>query len=984
MNYHYYQQKGGEETWKPIAASKLSEVADAMFVTILSVSTPITEDYTKEQYADVKYKGPMYFDLDDAESPAGTAINAVELIENLQNEFGLNPECLEIFASGSKGFHILVPEAVFLEKPPAQGFQYLPAVYKEMAFKLAVDSLDMRVYTARKGRMLRQRNVQRENGRYKVCMSFAELKEIADQALVDMEGATQRVVELTSKPRSSLDVFVAEPELNSGLMALFDASRAKVMNAAKKAKKAKKVTLPSELPSFDAMLRGEGLKPDIGFHQIALQVGITAHAKGMDCATLIAAAEGLIQSHQSDGNRYDTPSKRRAELERMWSYTEDNPCYEYGAGAMVALLNHAAPDLRGVAATAEEVQQGIEEGNLGTADGEDDEYTHAGVTLMGSGAYVSTDSGMKRILAMDFKDVTEMVSIDTNGVTVMEANVSVGGRSMGRQTMEVESFNSTSSLNKMTMRHGQAFMGTDPQARGLYMRLVERARRAGNRMYATSREGLDLIHLTFHEDEAMRQPFLVWSDVEKVTTAPHIGDSVKLRFVGFPSPMGHFQTDISKAPNLASWIKDDDNRELLRKVVHSMLNCQRPAYLGKLLGWMVACHWRMLFHRDYSKFPLLHINGSAGAGKTETTKLMSNLHYYMQEPKMLTPTSTIFAVQNAASGSASIPLILDEFKPAEMKADTYDRFKLMLRDAYNCRSVERGGGNRDNSDYRAVHHTQLSAPMCFIAEAAENESALMERVVMLTMVKPPVVDGQAYYANYRFVQANREVLGIIGHYIAASIVRNYNADTLRNEFDQIYEAARTELMLQPGEEDTLTPDQVRKKAGAKDRVVYNYSVAKFGLGKLRSLVKSALKTDEFEAIFQEMDDNMFDSVADLQDQVIPEWLKVLNAFAPMAELEGMMPYRLQETIDYAYLQHAGKNCIEINVSQCYMKYRMYYQATGLKPLFPSPAAFGHALSNVPSLVEKGTNHKLKVQGGTYTLDLDELRDAGFIEPKAKM
>ena len=51
---------------------------------------------------------------------------------------------------------------------------------------------------------------------------------------------------------------------------------------------------------------------------------------------------------------------------------------------------------------------------------------------------------------------------------------------------------------------------------------------------------------------------------------------------------------------------------------------------------------------------------------TETTKLFCNLHYYNTEPKMLTPNSTLFAVSSSIAGSSSIPLVLDEFKPAEM------------------------------------------------------------------------------------------------------------------------------------------------------------------------------------------------------------------------------------------------------------------------------------------------------------------------------
>ena len=81
MNYFYYQMVGGEERWEPIAEDLLGSVGDAMFVTVLSVDAPVGEDYDKEQYAAIKYKGPLYFDLDDAQSPASTAVEVLALIE---------------------------------------------------------------------------------------------------------------------------------------------------------------------------------------------------------------------------------------------------------------------------------------------------------------------------------------------------------------------------------------------------------------------------------------------------------------------------------------------------------------------------------------------------------------------------------------------------------------------------------------------------------------------------------------------------------------------------------------------------------------------------------------------------------------------------------------------------------------------------------------------------------------------------------------
>lgn len=944
-----------------------------MFRTVLTVDVPISDDATKEQLAAVKYKGPLYFDLDDAASPASTAEHAVSLVKKLE-EHGVFASMLEIYASGGKGFHVLVPEECFLVKPPKQGLPNLPAIFKEMAFQLAVPSMDFRVYTARKGRMLRVVNVKRPNGLYKVRLSFEELESIAG---LGKEEGEEYYKKLCSEPRSNLSVEQDAPDLATGLMALFDQCKSKVSKVATKTKKRKPIKLPDNLPSFEALLKGEGLKDDIGFHQIALQVAITAHAKGMGKQALLDAAEGLCATHQSDGYRYNTPTKRREELGRMWDYTEDNPCYEYSSGAIGALLTHSAPDLKGLDVTDEEVQAGI----LNPEDGVvvEDEYEHAGVIMTKRGAFTLTENGPKQLTAMSFDNASELVSTENNQVSVVQADVLIAGSKVGTKVFELDTFNSVSNLNKMTMRYGQSFSGNDVQARGMYMRLVEKARKAKNRMYAVNREGLDVVSIPFHDDPELQQPFMIWADAEGVTPEPKIKDkNVVFKFVGFPDDRGQFQSDLSTSPSLANLVKDEHQKEELKDFLSHMLYCQKPAYLGRLLGWMVACHYRMLFHKLYGKFPLLHVNGAAGQGKTELTKFFATLHYHQQEPKMLTPTSTLFAVQYAAAGSASIPLMLDEFKPAEMTIQNYDRFKLMMRDAYNCRNVERGGGTRDNSDYRAVHTTQLSAPICFIAEAAESESALMERVVLLTLIKPAGVQLTKYKEKFDAAVRNRHFLSSIGQYIAAGIVRKYSLEKLDEEFTPVLAKARRALML-TGEEENLTAEDMMRRSGAKDRTVFNYAVVEFGLRKVQNLVES-LFGKEFNEVFSEMQAGIYDSVEELQAQTLPEWLKVFNCFADMAKADEMAPYHLQEGKDFASVEYDGKTCLEIYARACYFKYRAYMGTARAKPLFPSEAAFVHALSGLTALVAKGAHIELDCPGGSHVFDLDILRSAGFLPP----
>jgi hypothetical protein len=978
MPYFYYQTEGGNEKWKPITVDKLDTIDGAMFRTILSVDVPVGADYTKEQLAEVKYKGPLYFDLDDASSPASTAKHCMSLLSKLE-ELGVFATQVEIYASGGKGFHVLVPEECFMTKPPKAGMTFLPAVYKEMAFSLAVESMDFRVYTARQGRMFRCANVERPNGLYKVRISYAELEAIV--AIEDKKEAEEAYRTLCSQPRRALDIESDAPELATGLLACFDTARSKVTKAATRAKKRKPVTLPKEMPSFDALLRGEGIKSDVGFHQIALQVAITSHARGMSCEELVAAAEGLCANHESDGSRYNTRSKRRDELIRMWNYTDDNPCYEYSAPAMTSILSHVAPDMHGLVVTADEVSEAIQESaNNNGEEVEGAEYAHAGLIMTRQGAFSITEGGARMVTAVSFDNVTELVSADDDRISVVEADMYIAGKKVSTgTTVELDAFNSVSSVNKMLMRHGQVFSGNDVQARGLFLRMIEKARKANRRMYVSNREGLDMIKIAGHENEAVRKGFLVWSDNRGVALPPELVEAgVQMKFVGFPDPYGQFQTDLEDAPRLVEWLREPENKESMRLFLHDLLTCQSASHVGKLLGWQVACYWRMLFHEKFDKFPLLHINGAAGQGKTETTKLFCNLHYYNSEPKMLTPTSTLFAVTHSMAASSSIPLVLDEFKPAEMHPQLYDKFKLLLRDAYNCRAVERGGGTRENSDYRSVHRTQLAAPLIFISEAAESESALMERVVLLTQIQPPAIQRSENYARYSRAVEKKSLLGIIGKYIAASVVKRATPENFSEEFLPIYNSTRRELMLSVDDVD-LSPEMLSKKSGAKERTVFNYSVVKFGLFKLSKLIEG-IYGDEFKELFANMQEHVCSSVDDIQSQTVPEWLKVLNTLTDMTSIDNESPCWLQPGKDYAAVSYNGTDCMEFNLRACYHKYRQYMALSRSKPLFPGEAAFVFAMGNTPALVAKGASVALDVPGGSHVFSLAELRSAGYMAP----
>ena len=137
---------------------------------------------------------------------------------------------------------------------------------------------------------------------------------------------------------------------------LYAKAEAKIEAAGKKRKSAKKdMELLAKFkgafpPSLERVMAGQVVPEGVGSHRIALQVAITSNALGKTEEQMLQACEGLIEKHVSDSPRYGTPAKRRGELSRLFTYTQDNPCYEYSRDAVRRLVpvGMPTPDLDGL------------------------------------------------------------------------------------------------------------------------------------------------------------------------------------------------------------------------------------------------------------------------------------------------------------------------------------------------------------------------------------------------------------------------------------------------------------------------------------------------------------------------------------------------------------------------------------------------------------------------------------------------------------
>lgn len=942
--YRFFQKVGGTEPWTPIQAHLSLDEIRPTFVTVLALDTLIEDDTPKEVKAKVKYSGPMYFDL-DAEDISESIEGAKTLVKLLQEQ-ELTASDLQIYLSGKKGLHILIPEVCFSTKPAP--VQNLPAVYKEIAHKFAVDTLDFRVYTAKKGRQFRTCYNVRENGNYKVPITLAELQELTPESYS----------ELCKQPRV---VGGHDPKWRGKFSLAYDAALQKVAKAKPKVTKPVPMdVLKQQLPIFSKVASGEA-ETDVGFNVLAMQLSLYAREMKWTEDYLVSVCSGVIQNHNSDGSRYNSPSRRERELRRMFVYLEDNSGFDYSSAGLKSLVKSAPqPQDSGPDFTEED----------------DQEETFAGV-YTGASCYMASkgEDGDVRITNFIFTNIIILRNLSDNLIFGLKASARLRGNSTEIFMMPT-AFTGGSAFQNAVSVFGGSFSGTDVHARGIYQAMMHQ----GREELILDSEGVNIFQASAKHGET-KQQFLVWADKFGVSDAGALAEAgINVKFQGHPEKDGLYKTDLTLAPPLHELIETEAGRDRFVTCMKSMMHSHTAEVMGKLLGWSIACFYAPLFQKNKGQFPLLHVYGPAGNGKTSTVRAVLKQFYFREEVKESTPDSSIFAFQQMVSGSASIPLLLDEYKPHKMSKEKLEQFRSVLRSAYNAKVVQRGGGNKGVKDnFNALSALTMSAPIVFVAEAPETETAIVERSVTVSFKRLAGREQAECFRNAITFQRDPEPLASLGLMVANEVVANPVDESLA-PFERALDWAYNKFLSDPEdwskvEAGTMTQDEMRIRAIMRPRSVYSSTVAFFGLTVLKKVLLNHLGerlfTEHFAERLTEMSKSCFLGMDSLAEATMPEYVKILSTLADMSKLPATDSFRLQEGIDYNLTDRGGQALLVLAHRQCYMKYRTYMKHTATDPLYPSEESFQIAMREIPQFVKAGEGTKL-LSAPTTIFDLEGL------------
>lgn len=180
----------------------------------------------------------------------------------------------------------------------------------------------------------------------------------------------------------------------------------------------------------------------------------------------------------------------------------------------------------------------------------------------------------------------------------------------------------------------------------------------------------------------------------------------------------------------AATVEDVENRVFIRpglwrpEQVLWLRELHEPRVMDPLLAWLAAAPLRSLLR----EFPVLAVMGSSGSGKTTLVETVLRAFTSSMIESNLTST-TPYSVASFAEATNGVPVWFDEFRPGA-RADTIERLRQILRDAYTSQKSSRGG---TREHWAQVASQAASAPIIVSGEDAFFETSHTDRMVLLTM-----------------------------------------------------------------------------------------------------------------------------------------------------------------------------------------------------------------------------------------------------------
>lgn len=919
MFYFVQYKPNKKERWTLVGHKQVLDSPPA-FKTVLAVSAdPDKISDESEARAQLKYLGPMYFDLDGTDID-GVLDDARSLLDQLKDDWGVESKYLSIFLSGKKGIHITMPAEMF---GVTSARPLLPLFWGLFAEKFMQESVDRGVYSLGKGRMWRTTGVKRpDTGTYKVQVTEEELRAMD----------SEKYHTLVSEPRP--DLHVEAPVEVAQLAAYIPILREAVRKAEAARKKSESNGIKVEelqkiegVPGCIEILITEGDDPSSNWNQAAMQLAAYIGAKYTreDADEYNKdLVEPFVENVESSG-RPDKGERRKAVRELVHkAFSGQIKFSEGGLYNATKQRCNSCPICK----------PNIAETKVGKDEFYDDDtklkFTKDEVVFVG-------ENSTRKVCTFGIKQTIVFLEPDMFG----QLRVSSGYYTLTNQqghTFQTEipenAFTDRRSVHQYFTGTGGMFFGNDQDLQLLGMSLIKL--RSGVEEMIRTRTG----GIVFHESKGEVYPQLVTA----TNSFAKGGTPSKYTYIG-PSKIC---PSFDKVPDYTTQEEVTAGVAAIRAITQmNELDVIMPA-----LGWVMAAQLKThLTHGQDSSFPMLSICGTSESGKSSTMFVLLALNGFgfRQVPFWNAEVDTIFPLEEMVSTSTTFIRMIDEANEHTAKRN-WTRLVGFLKSSWDGGDIMKGGLQGRNVVTTAVPN---KAPICYLSEQSFPIQSIRTRSIECHFSSRAVAN-KAYEKNFKIAEAGAKYLEMFAKVLATTAL-NTSVSLTEKWMDEA-------LSILP--------------PAYSGRTRRAYSVVMVGLRFLSYVMETYDEAFAEEIIFLrdklvvELSGKSSDMVKAKRHSALDD---ILQSFDAMAA-ESDNPHHGLVCGTHYWVQG---NMLYLDLRQSFTKFRRFARGIGMEVSVTS-AAQVRALIVGETYFVGTTKHPHRAQVEILMLNMDTLRDKGTV------
>ncbi|MEA3242876.1 MAG: hypothetical protein U9Q19_05470 [Pseudomonadota bacterium] len=832
----------------------------------------------------------------------------------------------QVYCSGSKGFHVIVPPTLFLAT--GRAIKQLPGIYMEMARDLYVLGLDFAVYSGGKGRMFRPDNGLRPDGRYRVRITSDEL----------FAMSPEMYVQIVSQPRA-LGIPGPNGSKAPALAMLFDRARQRVHQKQLLRGTAlpidQLVPYAEEPPACIDMLCKGGTHSGTNFNQAGLQLAAFIARAGVPQYK----ADSLLSEFATHGtsSKYSTPGSRKVHLQGLVHYSRAKPSVYFSCASMRAhLSSNPCRDCP------------LNDSNL---DGSREDETPA-VISRPDGYYAATaNGGERKVTTFTMQPVEVFLEQSDSGSAPRRIGTRIDIYSHFEQKGQIY-FDEIGWRSKQEFLKqfegiaGLGFIGNDVDIQKIKISV-----------YAP-REEDDVEEVTNVYAAGIYQTKVASN---KVYTYVEPGLSINSYGIQGTHMM---QGKVAPAPVFRKSNKPEQGDKALEHALRTLMGINAPEVMAQLIGWHCLCHLKAHLMPIYKQFPSINLWGEAGCGKSMTSAVMSFLNgvsYMTDGDPLLVSATTAFPLIHVVSSTTTIPRILEEFNKSQVKKyGIYELTTEVIKAGWNGYPVPRGtlGRGKTSSESRigaSIEDLHVSAPLVVCSEQAPDKPALKQRMIQVHLTRRGR-DGRTDFFNETV--ANQDYL--------MSFSRALTLMALKTQTDWI--------------ETQYVAAQEHVPADINDRSRYSYAMLFVGLDYFHAVAHS-LDLDLDEEVGQ-LRQALVDSININLDDIVQakRWSEVDGVISHLGEMAqlALQTSPISTMIPgKTFLSLPEKNELILDMRVAFPMYLRHVRSQGATPVFSSLAQLAPLMRNEDYCVtDRRVMPTIARSRTLWVFDLKKLQEKG--------